>query len=46
MEKFKIGVFGVGRGTDIAENFMLLNCDIVAICTARVDRCTVDCCIR
>lgn len=38
MEKFKIGVFGVGRGTDIAENFILLNCDIVAICDNRKER--------
>ena len=32
MEKIKIGIFGVGRGTDIAANFMMLNADIVAIC--------------
>lgn len=32
MKKIKIGIFGVGRGMDIAKNFMLLNCDIVAIC--------------
>ena len=30
MANLKIGVFGVGRGMDIAHNFM--NCDIVAIC--------------
>jgi len=38
MSKIKIGVFGVGRGMDIAKNFMLLNCDIVAICDSRPDR--------
>ena len=32
MNNLKIGIFGVGRGMDIAKNFMLLNCDIVAIC--------------
>ena len=32
MNKIKIGIFGVGRGMDIARNFMLLNCEIVAIC--------------
>ena len=32
MENIKVGVFGAGRGYDIAENFMLLNCNIVAIC--------------
>lgn len=32
MKKLKIGIFGAGRGMDIAKNFMLLNCDIVALC--------------
>ena len=32
MKKIKIGVFGGGRGCDIAKNFMLLNCEIVALC--------------
>ena len=32
MKKYKIGVFGTGRGLDIVRNFMLLNCDIVALC--------------
>lgn len=32
MEKTKIGVFGAGRGIDIAENFHLLGCEIVALC--------------
>ena len=34
----KIGVFGAGRGADIAKNFMLLNCDIVALCDDRKDK--------
>ena len=38
MKKWKIGVFGTGRGLDIAKNFMLLNCDIVAICDFHKDR--------
>ena len=32
MDKIKVGVFGGGRGRSIAENFMLLNADIVAVC--------------
>ena len=32
MKKFKIGILGAGRGIDIAKNFMLLSCDIVALC--------------
>lgn len=32
MKKLKIGLFGVGRGMDIAKNFMLLDCEIVAVC--------------
>ena len=32
MEKLRIGIFGVGpRGDDLAKNFMMLNCEIVAI---------------
>lgn len=38
MKKLKIGVFGVGRGMDIAKNFMLLGCDIVAICDNHKER--------
>ncbi len=38
MKKIKIGIFGVGRGIDIAKNFMLLNCDIVAICDFNSER--------
>lgn len=32
MKKIKIGVFGAGRGIDIAENFMYQDCEIVAFC--------------
>ena len=38
MKKLKIGVFGVGRGLYCAKNFMLLNCDIVALCDFHKDR--------
>lgn len=38
MGKLKVGVFGVGRGIDIAQNFKLLNCEIVAMCDERKDR--------
>lgn len=38
MEKLKFGVFGVGRGMDIAKEFMLLGVDIVAICDFRKER--------
>ena len=32
MKNFRIGVMGAGRGIDIAENFMKLGCEIVALC--------------
>lgn len=32
MKKIKIGIFGAGRGIDIAENLKLLDCEIVALC--------------
>ncbi len=32
MSKIKIGIFGAGRGIDIAENLMHLDCEIVALC--------------
>ena len=38
MEKIKIGVFGAGRGMDIARNFMLLGCEIVALCDFHTER--------
>ncbi len=31
MEKIRVGVFGVGRGMDLAKCFMLVGADIVAI---------------
>lgn len=39
METIRIGIFGVGRGMDIARNFMLIkNCKIVAICDFHKER--------
>ena len=38
MGNLKIGVFGTGRGMDIARNFMLLGCDVVAICDNHAER--------
>ena len=38
MSKIRIGVFGAGRGMDIARNFMLLGCDIVALCDFHTER--------
>ena len=32
MEKLRVGVFGAGRGMSLAKCFMLLDCEIVAIC--------------
>ncbi len=32
MKNIKIGIFGAGRGIDIAKNLMLLDCEIVALC--------------
>lgn len=32
MKKIKIGVFGASRGIDIAENMLLLDCEIAALC--------------
>ena len=32
MGKIRIGIFGAGRGIDIAKNLMLLDCEIVALC--------------
>lgn len=32
MKKIKIGVFGTGRGIEVAKNLMLLDCEIVALC--------------
>lgn len=38
MKKLKIGVFGAGRGTDLAQCFMMLGCDIVALCDYNSER--------
>ena len=38
MKKIKIGVFGAGRGIEIAKNFMLLDCEIVALCDFNENR--------
>ena len=35
MSGLKVGIFGGSRGMDIAKNFMMLNCDIVAVCENR-----------
>lgn len=32
MKNIKIGIFGAGRGIDLAKNLMLLDCEIVALC--------------
>lgn len=32
MNKIKIGIFGAGRGCNIAENFKHLDCELVALC--------------
>lgn len=37
MGKIRIGVFGAWRGAHIAKNFMMNNCEIVAICDFRKD---------
>lgn len=38
MERIRIGIFGAGRGADLAKNFMMQNCDIVALCDNRPER--------
>lgn len=38
MEKIRVGVFGVGRGMDLAKMFMLQDTDIVAICDNHKER--------
>ena len=38
MKKLRMGVFGCGRGCDLAKNFMMLNCDIAAVCDFNPDR--------
>jgi len=38
MKKLRIGIFGAGRGADLAKNFTMQNCIIVAICDNRPER--------
>ncbi len=38
MYKLKIGIFGAGRGIDLAQNFLLLGCEIVSLCDNREAR--------
>ena len=38
MKPIRIGVFGAGRGCDIAHNFKALGCEIVAVCDFKEDR--------
>lgn len=38
MKKIRIGIMGAGRGLNIAENFALLGCEIVALCENRPER--------
>ena len=38
MKNLKIGVFGTGRGYSIAKDFMMLNCEIVALCDFNKER--------
>ena len=38
MSKLRIGIFGAGRGADLAKNFMMQNCMVVALCDNRPDR--------
>ena len=38
MKKYRIGVFGAGRGADIAGNFAALGCEITALCDFSEER--------
>ena len=38
MKKIKVGIFGVGRGMELAKDFMLLGADIAAICDFNEER--------
>ena len=38
MEKIKVGIFGAGRGMYLAYDFVMLNCDVVAVCDNNEDR--------
>ena len=35
MKRIKIGIFGAGRGMSYAKEFLLLDCDVVAVCESR-----------
>ncbi|MBQ4110321.1 MAG: Gfo/Idh/MocA family oxidoreductase [Clostridia bacterium] len=38
MERLKIGIFGAWRGMHISKNFLMLNCDIVALCDFNTEK--------
>ena len=38
MEKIRLGIFGAGRGYNLSKNFMMLNCEVVAICDNHKER--------
>lgn len=38
MKKIRVGIFGAGRGIDIAKNFMLAGAEIVAVCDFHKER--------
>ena len=38
MKKIKVGVFGAGRGMDIAMYFMMQDCEVVALCERDKER--------
>lgn len=39
MKRIKIGIFGAGaRGMSLAQNFLMLNCEVVAVCEFRKER--------
>jgi predicted dehydrogenase len=38
MKKIKVGIFGVGRGMDLARDFLLLGAEVVAICDFHQER--------
>ncbi len=38
MEQIRVGIFGAGRGVDVAANFTMLGCNVVALCDSRPDR--------
>lgn len=38
MKKIRLGIFGAGRGYDVADNFLTLGFDLVAICDSHEER--------